>query len=378
MIIAINTRFLMPQLEGIGWFTHEVVKRWVEWHPEHEFIFIFDRPYDKKFLFDAPNVTAVSTFPPARHPVLFYLWYEWSIPRILKKYKADVFVSPDGFLSLSTKIPTLMVLHDIAWRHFDKHVYWSAMKFYNYYVPKYADFANRIATVSEFSKKDIVKQFGVQANKIDVVYNGSLDKYKPLSDEKKHKIKADYSEGQDYFLYVGSINPRKNVPNLLLAFEEFKKRSKSPMKLLLAGRAMRDDEQEGKIRNASAFKEDIILLGYVDNDLLPKIVASAFSLTYVSLFEGFGIPLVEAMYCNVPCITSNCSSMPEVAGDAGLLADPESVEDICSKMMKLFSEPDLRDLLIEKGKVQRQKFSWDLTASKMWNSLEKTLTTKID
>jgi hypothetical protein len=118
MKIAINTRFLMPnQLEGMGWFTHEVLKRWVAWYPEHQFIFIFDRAFSEEFIF-GDNVKGMATFPPARHPILFYWWYEHSIPKLLKKEKVDVFVSPDGFASLKTTVPTLMVLHDIAWRHF--------------------------------------------------------------------------------------------------------------------------------------------------------------------------------------------------------------------------------------------------------------------
>lgn len=378
MKIAINTRFLMPnKLEGIGWFTHEVVQRWVEWHPEHEFIFIFDRPFSEEFIFAhnpaIKNVTGVHTFPPARHPFLFYWWYEWSIPALLKKHNVDVFVSPDGFLSLRTKVPTLMVLHDIAWKHFPTHVYYTAIKYYQYFVPKFSKYANRLATVSEYSKQDIIKSFGVDANKIDVVYNGSHENYQPLTTAEQDDIRTKYTEGQPYFLYLGSIHPRKNVPNLLRAFEKFKQQTNAPIKLVLAGRMAWQTGEIGDLLPTLNYKDDILFLGYVDNNLLPKIVASAFALTYVSLFEGFGIPLLEALYCDVPSITSNCSSMPEVVGDAGLLADPNSVDDISTQMCRLWTEPALRNELIKKGKIQRQKFSWDLTAKKMWESLEKIL-----
>lgn len=371
MKIAVNTRFLMPnKLEGIGWFTHETLKRWVEWHPEHEFIFIFDRPFSEEFIF-AKNVTGVHTFPPARHPFLFYWWYEWSIPRLLKKHQADVFVSPDGFMSLSTKVPTLMVLHDIAWKHFPDHVYYTAMKYYEHFVPKFAHKANRIATVSEYSKQDIANSFNISNDKIDVVYNGSHENYQPLTEAEQENIRQTYTQGQAYFLYLGSIHPRKNVPNLLRGFEQFKQATKAPTKLVLAGRMAWQTGEIGELLPTLQYKDDIIFLGYVDNDLLPKIVASAYALTYVSLFEGFGIPLLEALYCNVPSITSNCSSMPEVVGDAGLLVNPYSPDDIGRQMEAIWTQPDLRDRLIEKGKVQRQKFSWDLTAGKMWESLEK-------
>jgi len=350
----------------------QVVPSWVEWHPEHEFIFIFDRPFSDEFIF-GENVTGVDIFPPARHPLLFYWWYEWSIPKVLKKYKPDVFVSPDGFMSLRTKTPTLMVLHDIAWKHFSNHVYWSAMKYYNYYVPKFIKGATRVATVSEFSKQDIVKSYGTDASKIDVVYNGSHKNYQPLVEEEQEEIRKEHSESQPYFLYLGSINPRKNVPNLIRAFEKFKQETDTPIKLLLVGRMREETGEIGDLLSTMKHKDDVVFMGYVSNELLPKIIASAFALTYVSLFEGFGIPLLEAMYCNVPTITSNCSSMPEVVGNAGLLVDPNSVTDISEKMVQLWTEPGLREELIEKGKVQRTKFSWDLTAQKMWDSLLKTI-----
>lgn len=373
MKIAVNTRFLMPnKLEGIGWFTHETLKRWVEWHPEHEFIFIFDRPFSEEFIF-ADNVVGVQAFPPARHPILFYCWYEWAIPSILKRYQADVFVSPDGFMSLRTKVPTLMVLHDIAWKHFKKHVYYTAMKYYSYYVPKFVQAANQMATVSEFSKQDIVRAFNVDPAKIDVVYNGSHHNYQPLSEAEQEQIRMQYSNGKPYFLYVGSIHPRKNVPNLLRAFEAFKKQTNAPIQLLFAGRIMWQGGPVGELLATLSSQQDIVFLDYVPNELLPKIVASAFALTYVSLFEGFGIPILEAMYCDVPSITSNCSSMPEVAGKAGLLADPNSVESICEQMLVLWKTSGLRQKLVEEGRIQRQHFSWDLTAKRLWDSLEKVL-----
>ena len=122
MRIAINTRFLLKdKLEGIGWFTFEVVKQLVTNHPEHEFIFLFDRPYDKSFVF-AKNVTPVVINPPARHPLLWYWWFEWSVPYALKKHKIDLFFSPDGYLSLKTNVPTVIVMHDLAFEHHPEDV----------------------------------------------------------------------------------------------------------------------------------------------------------------------------------------------------------------------------------------------------------------
>ncbi|HTN17210.1 MAG TPA: hypothetical protein VL092_05990, partial [Chitinophagaceae bacterium] len=122
MKIAVNTRLLLKgRLEGIGWFAYQTLKQLVHDHPEHEFIFIFDRPYDESFIF-GDNVTPVVIGPPARHPVLFYLWLDWSVAFVLRKYKADVFLSPDGFTSLSTKVPSCLVIHDLAFEHYPEHL----------------------------------------------------------------------------------------------------------------------------------------------------------------------------------------------------------------------------------------------------------------
>jgi glycosyltransferase involved in cell wall biosynthesis len=370
MRIAVNTRFLMEgKLEGLGWFTHETMKRWVAQYPEHEFIFIFDRPFSEQFIF-GENVTGVVAFPPARHPLLFYWWYEWSIPRILRQHKADVFVSPDGFMSLRTAVPTLMVLHDIAWKHFEGHVNFSTFQYYNHYVPKFVQAAGRIATVSEYSKQDMVQYFGADPQKIDVVYNGSHERYQPLEQAEKEAVRAQYSEGQPYFLYVGSIHPRKNVARLLKAFDQFKEATQSPLKMLVVGRKMGKGSPLEQLLPTLTHAADILFLGYLSTDTLPKVVGAAYALTYVSLFEGFGIPLLEALYCDVPSITAKTSSMPEVVGEAGLLADPTSTEDIAQKMQQLWQQPALRRALIEKGRQQRQLFSWQQTAQKLWKSLE--------
>jgi glycosyltransferase involved in cell wall biosynthesis len=372
-IIAINTRFLLPnKLEGIGWFSYEVLRRWVEWHPEHEFIFIFDRAYDEQFIFGS-NVKPIVASPQARHPVLFYLWFEWSLPAIFKKYKVDSFMSPDGFMSLSTDIPTLLVIHDIAWKHFPTQVPWSHRKHYEYYMPRFAKKATHIASVSEYSKNDIVNYLQVLPDKIDLVYDGANESFVPLNLEERVKIEDKYSNGCPYFLYVGSIHPRKNVLRLLQAFELFKSKADTNMKLLLAGRIAWQSGDVAELLAKMKYRNDVVFLGYTDAVELPKITAAAFALTYVSLFEGFGIPILEAMYCDVPSICSNTSSMPEVVGDAGLLADPYSVESITEQMLRIWNEKGLREQLIEKGKIQRQKFSWDLTAEKMWVAMEKIM-----
>ena len=138
MRIAVNTRLLLKgKLEGIGWYTNETLKRIVREHPEHEFIFFFDRPYDPSFIF-ASNVTPVVFEPQARHALLFYIWFELRIPYMLRKYKADLFLSTDGLLSLKTKVPTCLVIHDLAFEHYPEHLKRSHRMYLRKFSPLFA------------------------------------------------------------------------------------------------------------------------------------------------------------------------------------------------------------------------------------------------
>lgn len=373
MRIAVNTRLLLKgKLEGIGWFTYQTLERIVRSYPEHEFIFFFDRPYDPSFVF-APNVTPVVVPPQARHPILFYLWFEWSIPYMLRKYKADLFLSTDGYLSLSTRVPTCLVIHDLAFEHYPDHVTFSHRLYWRHYSPLFARKAKELVTVSTFSKEDIANRYGIPPEKITVAYNGAHDEYRPLSWDEREAVKNQYTDGCEYFVFAGALHPRKNIVNLLQAFIAFKKRQRSNMKLVIAGRLAWKYEEVEQLRATMPFKEDVRWVGYMDVNELSKLIGGAYALVYASLFEGFGIPILEALQCNVPAIVSNTSSMPEVAGDAALLVDPTSVEDIANKMEQLYKDENLRKKLIAAAPAQVAKFNWDKSAQLLWESLMKCL-----
>ncbi|MCW3123502.1 MAG: glycosyltransferase family 4 protein [Flavipsychrobacter sp.] len=371
MRIGVNTRLLLKgKLEGIGWFTYQTLERIVRDHPEHEFIFFFDRPYDPQFIF-APNVKAVVVHPQARHPVLFYLWFEWSIPMMLRKHKIDLFLSPDSYMSLSTKVPTCLVIHDLAFEHYPDHFVLSHRLYWRHYSPLFAKAAKRIATVSTFSKEDIVKQYRISPDKIDVVYNGAHDEYKPLGHEDREAVKNKYADGCEYFVFAGALHPRKNIVNLLKAFIIFKKRQRTNMKLVIAGRLAWKYEEVEQMKAEMPFKEDVKWVGYMNVDELSQLIGGAYTLVYASLFEGFGIPILEALQCDVPAIVSNTSSMPEVAGDAALLVDPSSPEDIAEKMHLIYKDEALRTKLIANARVQVKKFDWEKSAANLWKSMMK-------
>lgn len=373
MVIAVNVRLLIKdRLEGIGWFSYESLKRITKNHPEHKFIFIFDRAYSKKMIF-SENITAVVAGPPTRHPLLWFFWFEYVIPRILKKYKVDLFLSPDGYMSLSSKVPSIGVIHDINFVHRPGDLPLITRKYYNFFFPKFAKKAISLATVSEYSKNDISASYGIDKCLIDVVYNGCNQLFRPVENKTKISVRKKYTDGKEYFIFIGALHPRKNVHGLLKAFEKFKKITSSSIKLLIVGSQMFKSAELKKTWDSLECQNEIIFSGRLRPEELNEVLASAIALSYFPYFEGFGIPILEAMYCDVPVICSNQTSMPEVAGDAALFANPFSIDSITEAMIKITSDETLRNNIIERGRIQRNNFSWDKTANLLWNSIEKTL-----
>jgi glycosyltransferase involved in cell wall biosynthesis len=373
MRIAVNTRLLLSgKLEGLGRFTYESLKRITQQHPEHQFIFIFDRPYANEFIF-SDNILPVVGYPQARHPLLWYLFFDWGIPPILKKYKADLFLSPDGWLSLRSDIPSLAVIHDLNFFHNPDWVDKFPMMYYNYFFPKFIRKAKRIATVSEYSKKDIVTRFNIDENLIDVVYNGASEYFHPLDEIEKHNTRQKFSRGKPYFLFLGLVHPRKNLTNIIYAYNEFRKNSSDVINLLVVGSTRYWTQDTHLAYEKSPYRDNIIFAGRMVNTELNAVVASALALVYASLFEGFGIPILEAMRCDTPVITSNITSMPEVGGDAVCYVDPYSISSIRDALTKIGSDNMYRNNLISRGRLQNVKFSWDKTATRLWHSVENVL-----
>lgn len=369
MKIAVNTRLLIKnKLDGIGWFTYHTLKNIVEKHSEHTFYFIFDRPFNKEFIF-AENVEPVIVSPPTRHPVLWKIWFDFMLPKALNKIKPDVFLSPDGYLP-KTNFPCVNVIHDINFVHNPDDLPFFTRKYYNKYFPKFAKQAQIIATVSEFSKNDIADNYGIDKQKISVVYNGADELYSPVNKDVKVKIKNKYSSGTNYFVFVGSVHPRKNLKRLIIAFNEYKEKTNSDFKLIIVGSKFFKNTDLFNLYNTLKFKDEIIFTGRLELAELHEVVASAFAMAFVPYFEGFGIPILEAMYCDVPVISANVTSMPEVAGDAALYVNPFNVSEIAEALERMELDSNLRNLLIEKGRVQRKKFSWKKTADKLWANIQ--------
>lgn len=373
MKIVVNAQCLIKdKLEGLGWFSYETLKRITTQHPEHQFVFVFDRPWDQSFIF-SDNIKPIILYPPSRHPFLWHIRFDELFPFILFKHKADLYLSTDGWMPLHTKVKTVNVIHDLNFEYYPKDLPFWYRNYYRMYFPRFARKATRLATVSEYSKADIVTKYKVAPEKIDVVYNGCNELYQPASLDVKKSTIQKYSNGQPYFVFVGSLHPRKNLINLFKAFELFKEKQHSDIKLLIVGGKKWWTKEINSTCENMLHKEDVHFTGHVNPSELNTIIGSALAMTYVSYFEGFGIPILEAFYCETPLITSNVTSMPEIAGDAALLADPFSVDSIANAMLEIANNEPLRQELVAKGRIRRQEFNWQNSADKLWKCVEKAV-----
>jgi glycosyltransferase involved in cell wall biosynthesis len=368
--IAINTRLLLHnRLEGIGRFSFEILSRIAATHPEHEFIYLFDRKFHPSFI-TSTNITPVVIAPQARHPLLWKLWFNYSVPRAIKKHKAQLFLSTDGFLSERLKIPQIAVIHDLNFEVYPEDLRPSHSQYYRKYFPKFAKIASQLATVSEFSKQDISNRYNVPLNKIDVVYNAAGDNFKPSSAAEISNFKLKYTDGNDYFLFVGAMHPRKNIERLLLAFDHLKTEQAGNYKLVLVGNKYWWSQQIKNTFGNLKHQNDVVFTGRLINDDLNTALSGAIALSFVPYFEGFGIPILEAFACECPVLTSNITAMPEIASGAALLVDPFSVESISGGMAQLLTDPDLRQELVSKGSQRLLDFNWDKSAKYLWKIIE--------
>ena len=369
MKIAVNTRLLIKsQMEGIARFNYEILKRIVRDHPGDEFYFFFDRPYSDDFIF-GDNVSAKVLMPPTRHPLLTAFWLEVQLKRALKKLKPDIFFSGDSYMPLNSGVKTLIVSHDLAYLHFPDHQRFFDRNYYRLFFEKFHNAADRIIAVSNFTKKDIIEKYNIPPGKIEVVYNAANGHFYPVDESTKQKTRDKISNGKPYFAYLGSIHPRKNLTTLIEGFNIFKRDDDKDYHLVIIGRPAWKTKSFYEALNNSPYKEYIVTR-QMPREELPEYIASADAMFYISLFEGFGIPILEGFEAGVPVVTSNVSSMPEVAGDAALLVDPRDASTVARAMHNLAADKDLRSQLVAKGFERLKNFSWEASAAKVYNAMK--------
>lgn len=304
-------------------------------------------------------------------------WEQIALPRAAKKYGCDILHCTSNTAPVSGDIPLVITLHDIIYLEsisiFKKGGTWY-QKMGNMYrrwnVPRVVKKSDRIITVSHFEKNRIREFFGFPESdkRLVAIYNGVGEHFKPISDKAElTRVKNKYKLPDDFVFFLGNTDPKKNTKGVLKAFSDYRKSDNPPMKLV-----MLDYEREAlnallhEIGDKSLI-EHIHLTGYVVNTDLPAIYSQCNHFLYPSLRESFGIPMLEAMRCGTPVITSNTSSMPEVSGGAAMIVDPYKPEEITQAMKKLVADEKLRKKLITDGHTQAAKFSWMNMAREVLN-----------
>jgi glycosyltransferase involved in cell wall biosynthesis len=373
MNIAISARMLRKNPDdGISWFTYETVKRLVINNKQHKFFLIFDRNFDRSLLFSG-NTEGIVIGPATRHPILWYWWLEYKLPHVLSKIKADIFIAPDGFISLKSEVPSIPVIHDINFLHRPGDVPLLQRYYYRFFTGRFATKAIRISTVSEYSKNDISKCLGIDNSIIDVVYNGVSDRFHPADDSECMILRNRLTGGVPYFLFVGNFSPRKNIPNLVRAYDLFRTNSIYNHKLVLTGERLFLNHELDSLIKASPFSKDIILTGHKSQEELRILYSASEALVFVPWFEGFGIPAVEAMRCGTPVILSDTTSLPEIGGDGAIYVSPSDIVKISETMINLIEDKGLRASLKQLSIKNSMRFTWEKSAESLWNSIEKSL-----
>ncbi len=263
--------------------------------------------------------------------------------------------------------PVVTTIHDLAFEHLPETFTRRGKTQLRLTVRRTARHAAHILTVSEFSRQDIIKTYRLPPDKITVTHNGCEAQFtpQPASDREAETIKQKFGITRDYLLAVGSLQPRKNLIRLLRAYSMLRtQQPSSQLQLVIVGRQLwlyREVLREIKQQN---FAADVIVTGYASDEDLPALYRSAVALVYPSLFEGFGLPPLEAMACGTPVITSNSSSLPEVVGNAALLVNPYKEADLAQAIWKLTNDPMLRAQLRQAGIQQAKQFTWHAAAEK--------------
>ncbi|MCL5257103.1 MAG: glycosyltransferase family 4 protein [Chloroflexi bacterium] len=298
----------------------------------------------------------------ALQPIPFpRLWTHVRLSAALVSQRPDIVFIPAHVLPAVCPARSVVTLHDLGYVHFPKAHTWPSRLYLQASTWFSARYASHVITISEASKRDIMRYCGVPAGKISVIYHGYDQSYRPLEAPRAAPVAGKYAIDSSYFIHVGTLQPRKNIPRLIRAFSAFKDQG-WPHQLVLVGKKGWLYDSIAAAVEASPHSGCIRLLGYVDNNDLPALVARASALVIPSLYEGFGLPALEAMACGTPVIASNTSSLPEITADAALPVDPLDEKAICDALCRVASDPDLREKLSSAGLARAARFSWERCA----------------
>lgn len=370
MKVAINLWVLRNKhYDGMGLYSINSIRELIKLTPNINYILLVPQNYNEDF-FNFDNVKLVKLFPSLRHPLLYIFYSEIILPIYFLLNNADIFLSMDGIATWYKKIKQLDMIYDINSYHFPKISDFKNRLYYNNFFPIYANRADKILTISEFSKYDIATYYHIPEDKIVNVSCSANIGIQEKNDTQNTITREKITGGKEYYFFVGSQMPRKNLSRLILGFDNYKKKLPSDFKLVISGRLSWDTDVLKTLLPKIKHSKDIIFTGRVSDEELTNLLSASYCLCFVSIYEGFGIPILEAMNCNVPIITSNISSMPEIAKDAALYVDPFKIDEIADQLVLMHKNKDgIREKMISNGKKLRENYSWEITARKIMKEI---------
>jgi glycosyltransferase involved in cell wall biosynthesis len=354
MRIGINGRFLVAKRTGVQRAAYNLIKTMVDLDRENEYVIFtgYDQVHSSDWKY--PNVTVVGDTLRPSESFRNHLWEQFRLPRLAKKYKIDLLHSPANIAPLFYRGKSIVHIHDLC---FIVNPQWYSFSFrtlYNLIVPRIAQRATKVVTNSNNSKNDLIQYFGLPAERVSLVYWAVDDTFLA---EQRPQTEPTIVPKEDYILYVGSLEPRKNINMLIEAFEDLRSQNlQIKTKLVLIGG---ESPLFAAVRlRAKRFGDDVIFKGFVRDDELKSYYRHASLVVYPSLYEGFGLPPLEAMASGAPVVTSRSSSIPEVVGEAAIMVDPHDRSQLVTAMFEVLSNPVLAQALRERGYTQVQKFNW--------------------
>lgn len=367
MHIGIDISSAVNQKAGIGRYTHKLVEHLLEIDNQNEYaLFTFYREKGSQEVCFKPNPRLKQksfSFPGRAFRLMLFSLYKIGIPLDFLVGKVDIFHSPDLVFPALKRTKSILTIHDLAFILFPECYTLLNRQYLKSMVPLSARRASKIIADSQSAKQNIIELLSIPEGKIKVIPCGIDEQFQVIADKAYiESIKRKYGLKKDYILYVGTLEPRKNIGALLQAFHQLKQKKGFDFQLVIAGGKGWLYEKLFKRVRELKLTDDVLFTGYVPEEDLPALYNGAALFVYPSLYEGFGLPVLEAMACGTPVVTSNSSSLPEVVGDAALLVDPKDAEGLAQAIEKVLSGSALQQELVQKGLRRAEMFSWEKTA----------------
>jgi len=359
--IGINGRSLFRQLTGVQHYAREVTRALCALKPEDVRFTVFAGREGRGAESSLPLSTSSTS---AAGPIRGLIWEQTVLRRQARKAGVDVLFNPANVAPFFPPSSSVVTIHDLSFLLFPQYFSRSFGTYYRTVIPRIIDQARFVITDSESSKADLVNYLNVPAEKVTAILLGVSPEFrKRIKKADLEAVRQRFGLPPHFFLSVSSLEPRKNLGKLVRAYSLLPDEVTNKHKLVLVGAGNRIFAEPAYTKELSRLPAgSVITPGYIPESDLPAIYRLSTALVFPSLHEGFGLPVLEAMAASTPVITSNCSSLPEVAGPATALVDPSSAEEIAAAMELIAEDTGTRNLLIERGKKRAAAFTWDKTA----------------